>query len=561
MRLCVFFAALVAAGATLAAVPLPSSPDWSSVDNDFSTGGAFADIDGDGWLDLCTSNGNDMANNCNGIYFNSGGTIETVASWRSQDRGNFGHCYSGDVDGDGRPDLAVAYLGPDTSTAKLVARLYLNGPAGLDTVPAWRARDRHSSFDCCLGDFDLDADLDLAISAGNAYVGETDSARIYRNDGGTLDTLPCWTAGDGVPSDAVRFGDVDDDGDLDLFVGQRGKVSMYRNAAGALETSPSWVARADVGWVLRLALGDYDNDGLLDLAAASNGQLGDPNSIKVFHNSGGTLDTLAAFTLLASDDYSSCVAWADVNGDGWFDLAAGGWWEPVVVFENSHGVLGTTPAWSWLPSNPSNLVCEALVWGDVTNGHLTRMSEMWNGDGQRRLFTLVKRPIQFPDSITVDGTLVPADSWCWDPLAGWASFASPPPAGLSNVGFHYRYSYNPDLAVTNWDPSHGNHLFLNTAPSGITGPAPLPRTCLSARPNPGSGPVLITAPDAPRSDAGPLLVFGLGGALVARVPAASAGRWLWDGRNCQGQPAGPGVYLARPASGGPSVKLVRVARR
>ena len=43
-----------------AIIPLPSAPSWSSNDNDYSTGGVLADVNGDGWLDLLTSNGNDM---------------------------------------------------------------------------------------------------------------------------------------------------------------------------------------------------------------------------------------------------------------------------------------------------------------------------------------------------------------------------------------------------------------------------------------------------------------------------------------------------------------------
>jgi hypothetical protein len=359
-----------------AAIPLPNAPSWTSNDYDYSTGGAFADVNGDGWIDFLISNGNDMATNQNSVYMNSNGRLDTVPSWTSSDAGYFGHCYAGDVDNDGLPDLAVAYLGSGASGEKTV-RIYRNESGTLGTAPWWKAKDKHSSFDCCLGDVDLDGDLDLAISAGDAYQGETDSVRIYRNNDGTFDTLPFWTAQEGTPSDAVRFCDIDSDGDLDLFVGQRGRISMYRNNAGTLEQTPSWVARAGVGWVLRIAFTDYDNDGLPDLAAASNDQLGDPNSIEVFHNNAGSLDSLATYTMLSggSQINSSCVAWADVNGDGYPDLAAGRWYGPVTVFENHAGVLDTTPSWSWNTTPSGSLVCEAVVWGDMANRHLSSVSE------------------------------------------------------------------------------------------------------------------------------------------------------------------------------------------
>jgi hypothetical protein len=500
---------------------------------------------------------------------NNQGTLETVASWRSSDSGYFGHCYVGDVNNDGLPDLAVAYLGSGGSGDHR-ARVYRNTGSGIETTPSWKAGDRHSSFDCCLGDFDLDGRLDLAVSAGDAYAPiEYDRARIYRNNGTTFDTLPCWSAKDTNPGDAVRFCDIDNDGDLDLFVGQvipgtgHGKVVMYRNAGGILDTVPTWTGRQGVGWVLRLAFGDYDADGFMDLAVASNDQQGEPNSIKVFHNNGGTLDTIASFTMLQANRYSSCVAWADVNGDGYPDLAAGGWWEPVVVFENHAGVLDTTPTWSWPASNPSDLVCEAVIFGDLTNGHLAGMVEAINGDGQRKLFNLHQRPVQFLDSVWVDGARVPAAGFCSDPLIGWVSFASAPPSGTANVVFFYRYSANPDLAVTNWDPSHGNHVFLNTTPAGIAEHREkLVATRLSAWPNPFRTAISLqltaSSPDE-------VAIFDAAGRRVRSFPAVSCrssavSSFLWDGRDEAGKPVAPGVYFAAAGSTNPRLKLIRVSQ-
>ena len=543
-----------------ASIPLPSSPSWTSSDNDYSTGGAFADINGDGWLDFLVSNGNDMEMDSNSVYMNNAGTLGTVASWRSSDVGFFGQCYAGDVNNDGLPDLAVAYLGHDTVQSS--ARIYLNDSGTLGAAPWWKAHDRHTSFDCCLGDVDLDGHLDLAISAGDAYSGRTDSVRIYHNNGGSFDALPFWTAheGGGTFSDAVRFCDIDNDGDLDLFVGHNRQISMYRNNGGTLEQTPSWVARAGVGWVLRLAFADYDNDGFLDLAVACNNQIGSPNCIKVYHNNGGTLDTIASFTMLQTDRYASCVAWGDVNGDGYPDLAVGKWYGPVMVFENHAGVLDTTPAWSWVPSDTMNLVCEALVFGDLRNGHVDAVTEAFDGDGHRKLFNLHRRPIQFLDSVCVGGVRVPVAGFCSDPLMGWVSFASAPPSGTANVVFFYRYSTAPDLAVTNWDQSHGSYVFLNTT-AGVTGPPkPIMASRMEAWPNPTAGLMKIVFSRAATMLSRTIAVYDMAGRVRCTL-SGSDGTWTWDGRDDKGGPVEPGVYFARLGSASPALKIVRVSQR
>lgn len=563
-------------------IPLPGAPDWTSIDNDYSTGGAFADINSDGYLDFCISNGNDMAANTNALYFNHYGALETFASWRSTDSGFFGHCSAGDVNNDGYPDLAVAYLGDYLGSSELRVRIYLNIGGTLETLPSWKAADTASSFDCCLGDFDLDGDLDLAISAGDAYRNRPDRVRIYRNNRGVFDSLPCWYGKFDTASDAIRFADIDNDGDLDLFVGHRRKVVMYRNRGGTFDTIPEWAVHQGIGWVLRIELGDYDLDGYLDLALAANDQIsGDPNSIRVFHNTAGTLDTVPAFVMQRRGTrlYSSCVAWGDVNGDGYPELAAGGWWRPVVVYPNRTGVLDTLPGWSWSPANPSDLVCEALIWTDVGNRYLVNRTDTFNGDGNRRLFNLTRRPVQFLDSVLVNGFPVPVTDYCFDPGLGWISFATPPPPGTRNVICYYRYSTHPDLAVTNWDPTAGNFLFFNTTAVGLEselkdnrpghrltpdGQATAGYT-ITVAPNPGRCPVEITAPLKKRT---PVRIYAQDGTLVrtlrlrplsasTRKGAIPCGATLWDGRNENGTALPAGIYFIT-LSDLPPTKFLRV---
>jgi len=224
-------------------------------------------------------------------------------------------------------------------------------------------------------------------------------------------------------------------------------------------------------------------------------------------------------------------------------------------------VLDTIPAWAWYPATPGSLVCEAVVFGDLTNGHLVEVVDTFDGDGQRKLFNLHRRPIQFLDSVWVDSVRVPVAGFCSDPLVGWVSFASAPPSGTGNVVFFYRYSMAPDLAVTNWDASHGNHLFLNTTPVGIaTHHKELETSRLTAWPNPFRTAVRLLV--AARSSSDLRIVDASGRQVrilrVPRSPLSTSYSLSWDGRDEAGRQVAPGVYFAALGSTGSALKLVRV---
>jgi hypothetical protein len=533
---------LLTAGLAFGAIPLVSSPSWSSTSNDYSTGAGFWDIDTNGCIDFCMSNGNDMALDYNAVYFNSGGALENTASWRSSDNGNYGHLYLGDINNDDLMDMAVAYLGPSGDHR---ARIYKNTGGTLTTSPWWKSKDTTTFFDCCLGDVNNDGYLDLAISAGDAYGSLKQPYKIYFNQSGTLDTLPGWRSTNLVQSDAVRLADLNNDGKLDLIGDGKGFICVYYQRGDTFERLPSWVDTAGNNTMgTRLAVGDYDNDGWLDLAAVQNGQMGGTNQIRVYHNNSGTLTKPPAYRLQRRNTYSSCVAWGDVNNDGYLDLAAGGWWEPVVVYENRAGVLDTAPGWSWRPSSSQDLVCETVVWGDLRNRYLVRANEAASGNGARKLFYLRHMPFQEFQGVEVNSVPVPRADYCFDPLTGCVSLRDAPPAGTDNVVFRYAYSEHPDLGLTNWEPSDHNYVFLNTAPTGIADRArPVRPARLRAFPTHFSGALNLEV-EIPRGALGSIHAYAADGRAVGTVAAdlsTGSHRLCWPGA------AGltPGVYFVK----------------
>ena len=110
-------------------VPFLQNPDWTSTDvSSVSTGGAFADIDNDGWLDFVVANGNDIHRQKVVVYYNNGdGTFPTTPNWQSTDIDYHGHLDIGDVNQDGWLDVAVSvYLGASRFNSPGKVKLYLN---------------------------------------------------------------------------------------------------------------------------------------------------------------------------------------------------------------------------------------------------------------------------------------------------------------------------------------------------------------------------------------------------------------------------------------------------
>lgn len=474
--------------AAWAAIPLETSPAWTSAaDGHYATGGAWADVDNDGWLDMVVSNGNDMARQTLVVYRNQGdGTFPAHPSWSATDIDYHGKLDCGDINGDGLIDVAVGvYIGEAGFDEPGRVKVYLNDGAGaFHATPDWVSADRVYCFSVALGDADGDGDLDLACACGDDYYEHAEHQRIYFNDAGTLEALPAWQSSElGYAVDVV-WGDIEDDGDMDLaFCGTSTPMRVYLNAQTAgsgMATTASWQNSDAPQAGNTTALGDWNGDRFPELAVADNSQLGGQGRFKVYANTGGLLGTTPTW-VSQNGGYGSHVSWADLDLDGDLDLLAGRWWGNCRVYENTGGVLTAQPVWTSATSS----VIENMFLGDVDrDGVRSTGRAIASGDGARTFFPLGTAPALSIDGVWVNGVAQPASAFAAHLGHGWISFDAPPPPGSQNVTIHFTYSVDLDLGVTTWDANIGNYLFLNAGPPTAVPELASALSNLRALPNP-----------------------------------------------------------------------------
>jgi hypothetical protein len=449
------FIGLLSVSGSFAQVPLTTSVYWETSEVDvYSTGMIWDDGNRDGYIDVFYSNGNDIVRAQNFVYLSHYGSLPSSADWYSGDNNFSGHCAVGDIDDNGYPDFIVSnYIGPGGFSTKTRSNMYLNFNGALNHAPDWYTADSIYTFSCALGDPDGDGDLDLAFATGEGYGDRPERDRIHFNIDGVLQTVPGWQSDDSTMAMDVFWGDVDNDGDLDLALcyNELGAAIHY-NYNGTLETTPSWKT-VSTEPANTIVLGDVNGDGWLDVIVAFNYQTGGDGYYEIFYNDGtGNFGTVASWHS-ATGGYGSALALYDYDNDGDDDLATGRWWGGPYVYENIGGTLSLNPVWQ---ADVATVV-EELAWVDVDGDGVEAMADTFYTGGTRKLFYTKHHPLFSLDSVLVDGALLNDDDYCYDLVSGWLSLGQEP---SDSAVVYYKYSFTNDLTSSNWDVS--NRVYKNT---------------------------------------------------------------------------------------------------
>ncbi len=241
---------------------------------------------------------------------------------------------TGDVNGDGLDDV---YLGGAVGQP---GQLYLQNKQGQfqnHAVSAFTKDAAHEDVRAAFFDADGDGDLDLyVVSGGSEFASDPRMLqdRLYLNGGGARfercsSCLPTFYA----MGSAVKPGDWDADGDLDLFVGGRAVPGKYglstasyllqNDGKGTFANVTPKVSPTlgEFGMATDAAWADVDDDDDLDLVV-----VGEWSPITIFKNNGANLERLYNTEgLEESEGWWNSIAATDLDGDGNIDFVVGNW--------------------------------------------------------------------------------------------------------------------------------------------------------------------------------------------------------------------------------------------
>lgn len=237
-------------------------------------GGAVGDFNNDGWQDLFVVSGGSVPDY---LFINNGdGTFtDRAAQWGLTDLHMGAGAAVGDYNADGWLDLYVTSYGDAAAPMTTGAhRLYRNNGNGTFSDVAALAGVNYTdstpnAFCAAFGDIDLDGDLDLFVTGWFTGAASSGGNRLFRNNGDETFTDITVQAGVfdiAVHGFAVRFADMDGDRYPELLLAGDFVTSRYyvNNGDG---TFTDTTAQSGTGLDcngMGSVTGDFNRDGLLD---------------------------------------------------------------------------------------------------------------------------------------------------------------------------------------------------------------------------------------------------------------------------------------------------------
>jgi len=304
--------------------------DYSYGDSEYGGGVSFADFDNDGWDDITYASENGVD-----LYFfkNTNGVFNLVTFNGISNTSKAKQVIWVDYDNDGDKDFFVTAI--EGKNAFYSNDGEMNFTDISSTIGIFQTD--LFTYGASFGDIDNDGDLDLFISNRSPE----DHNYLYRNDSGIYVDIT-GTSGislEGQLSFCSIFFDYDKDGLQDIYVSNDKEENinrLYKNLGDGVfqDVSDSSNAGVDVS-AMSTTLGDFNNDGWFDIYI-TNTPFSQVSSIQgnvlLKNNGDGTFTNVATETGTSFDSVGWGSVFLDADNDGLLDIY-------VSSSENGNGSL------------------------------------------------------------------------------------------------------------------------------------------------------------------------------------------------------------------------------
>ncbi len=161
----------------------------------------------------------------------------------------------------------------------------------------------------------------------------------------------------GIYPTGVGWGDINGDGWLDLVVSNGIDVvdaptQVFFSVEGTIQTTPGWVSQNQ--WEAgNLCLGDFNNDGGMDVVIAALAEPDHEQPHCAFYNTGDGFPSLPDWSSPPANAFSNAIG--DPDGDGDIDVVFGQGFraidpaecrpQPLAIFFNNDGMFEDEPSW------------------------------------------------------------------------------------------------------------------------------------------------------------------------------------------------------------------------